>query len=411
MSEALDPSQQGEGVSRRAFLGTVAATVGASSVLAPALLAQTPPAGPSAGAGRTESAPRPDEEKAAATALHRTSLRQKKPRVANEGGSVAQVDQSDLDVMSRLSIRRLMLAPWGVREPHWHANANELAYCLRGEHLVTIFGSHDKRESFTISAGEMFFVPVGALHHIENIGSEEGEFIIGFSHELPEDFGLSGVLGSYTDAVLGNTFGLPASSFHALTRTAKDLTIGRRSTQATIELQEREANPYKYGLAADLPQISSPAGGARTVKASVWPVLRDITMFSIYITAQGMREIHWHPDTAEMGYVVQGRGRMTIVSPGGSLDTYEMGVGDTYFIPRSYPHQIEDLGQDELRLLVFFDRDMPGDIGMSTAVGAYSREVIAAALHVDVAAIPDLPFKASDTLFLPRVNPPDPGAA
>jgi oxalate decarboxylase len=392
------------------FFETMAATVGGCSVLAPALLAQTADANSALGAGQAESARRSEERKNEAASKHRTSLQQKKPRFANESGSVAQVDQSDLDVMNRLSIRRLMLAPLGVREPHWHANANELGYCLRGQHLVTIFADHDKRESFTISAGEMFFVPVGALHHIENIGSDEGEFIIGFSHELPEDFGLSGVLGSFTDAALGNTFGLPASSLHSLRRTPNDLNIGSRSTRATVELQEREENSYKYSLMEALPQFSSEAGGARTVKASVWPVLQDITMFSIHITARGMREVHWHPGTAEMGYVVQGRGRMTIVSPGGSLDTYEMSAGDTYFIPRSYPHHIEDLGQDDLRLLVFFDRNMPGDIGMSTAVGAYSRDVVAAALHVDVATVPDFPFNASDVLFLPRLNPIDPAA-
>jgi hypothetical protein len=29
----------------------------------------------------------------------------------------------------------------GLREPHWHPNANELTYCLTGEALVTIFSN------------------------------------------------------------------------------------------------------------------------------------------------------------------------------------------------------------------------------------------------------------------------------
>lgn len=41
----------------------------------------------------------------------------------------------------------------------------------------------------------MFFVPSGYLHHIENLvtvkGSSIAEFILAFTHELPEDFGLS----------------------------------------------------------------------------------------------------------------------------------------------------------------------------------------------------------------------------
>lgn len=406
LSEQYDPSRNGGGVSRRAFFGTVAATVGASSVIAPALLGQT--AGGADAAGKSAKTERANACGDQGGKAHITSLRHKEPRLANEAGSITHIDRSDLEVMSRLSMRRLTLAPRGVREPHWHANAHELGYCLRGEHLVTIFGDHNKRNSFTISAGEMFFVPIGALHHIENIGSQEGEIILGFSHELPEDFGLSGVFGGFTDAVLGNTVGLPASSFQSLSRTPKDKLLGKRSTPAVIELQDREENPYKYGLMTALPQISLAAGGAYAAKAAFWPVLQDIAMYAIHISRQGMREIHWHPDTAEMGYVREGRGRMTIVSPGGSLDTFEMSAGDAYFVPRSYPHHIEDIGSDELQLLVFFDQNMPGDIGMSTAVGAFSRDVIAAAFHVETAAVPDLPFKVHDDLFLPRVNALDP---
>lgn len=41
----------------------------------------------------------------------------------------------------------------------------------------------------------MFFIPSGFLHRIENLdnsnGSSVAEFILAFTHELPEDFGLS----------------------------------------------------------------------------------------------------------------------------------------------------------------------------------------------------------------------------
>lgn len=61
--------------------------------------------------------------------------------------------------------------------------------------LVTIFGNQGEHDTFTISEGQMFFVPSGYLHHIENLNpaneSLPAEFIIAFSHELPEDFGFS----------------------------------------------------------------------------------------------------------------------------------------------------------------------------------------------------------------------------
>ena len=48
-------------------------------------------------------------------------------------------------------------------------------------------------------------------------------------------------------------------------------------------------------------------------------------------------EPHWHPQTAEMGYVLEGRERMTILDPDGTRDTYELHSGDVYFIPPAYP--------------------------------------------------------------------------
>ena len=57
-----------------------------------------------------------------------------------------------------------------------------------------------------------------------------------------------------------------------------------------------------------------------------------------------MREPHWHPRTAEMGFVLEGRARMTVLSPGATVDTFELSPGDMYFIPRAYPHHIENIG-------------------------------------------------------------------
>ncbi len=47
---------------------------------------------------------------------------------------------------------------------------------------------------------------------------------------------------------------------------------------------------------------------------------------------------------------------MTILSPDGvnSLDTYKLKPGDVYFVPRAYPHHIENIGQTEVIILVFF---------------------------------------------------------
>ena len=85
-------------------------------------------------------------------------------------------------------------------------------------------------------------------------------------------------------------------------------------------------------------------------------------MYSLRVTEIGMREPHWHPVTAEMGYVEKGHARMRVLDPDNSLDEYLLGPGDVYFVPRAFPHHIEVLGEDDIHFLIFFDQPMPGDI-------------------------------------------------
>ena len=177
---------------------------------------------------------------------------------------------------------------------------------------------------------------------------------------------------------------------------------------AALEPQALHVNPLKYGVETALPQIASNAGSARQSKSMFWPVLSDISMYSVRITDQGMREPHWHPETAEMGYVAEGRARMTILDPDGSKDTYEVGPGDVYFIPPAYPHHIENIGTGTFHVLIFFDRASPGDIGFRTLVGSFPREVLAATFGLAEPELPLFPFTEQDPLLVTRVNPLDP---
>ncbi|MCB1148907.1 MAG: cupin domain-containing protein, partial [Chlamydiia bacterium] len=135
-----------------------------------------------------------------------------------------------------------------------------------------------------------------------------------------------------------------------------------------------------YSLDASMPLAKVSGGSATVARADRWPILQRQALYHLTLTTVGMREPHWHPETAEMGYVHQGKGRMSILSPSGSIDTYEMEAGDLYFIPHAYPHHIENLGADDLKILIFFDRPMPGDVGFTGSLKAQGEEVLEAFL-------------------------------
>ena len=80
--------------------------------------------------------------------------------------------------------------------------------------------------------GEVYFVPSGSLHSIENTGAEPAEFVHSFSHEMPEDFGLSSFAGALDPTVLDNTWGLAAAEIYGVTRSPIDFQIGRSTAPA-----------------------------------------------------------------------------------------------------------------------------------------------------------------------------------
>ena len=320
-------------------------------------------------------------------------------------GSISRLTSDNFPILKGLSIKRLVVNPGAMRTPHWHANANELTYCVSGTALVTVLDTGSQFASFTIRAGEMFHVDSGSLHHVENIGAEPAEFIITFRHECPEDFGLAGAFGAMTDAVLGNTYDLDASDFAAIRRNLVDRSIVARTGDPVLPSTAHFNDPHKFSVEEMTPQVQAAVGSAHTARVQFWPALKDLSMYSLRIREDGMREPHWHPVTAEMGYVQSGSARMTVMDPDGTLDSWHLSQGDVYFIPRAYPHHIEVFDAPEWHFLIFFDQPFPADVGYRTSVSAYSREVLAAPFNTHIEDLPDFPFTTSEPLIVNRHNP------
>jgi oxalate decarboxylase len=336
---------------------------------------------------------------------HYTSLIKGHSLFKSELGEVTRVNADELPILSGLSIKRLVLEPDSIRAPHWHANASELAYCASGELLVSVLGNASAFSCFEVGAGQMFHVESGALHAIENIGGRKAELIIAFRHERPEDFTLHAAFGAMTDPVLGNTYGMDQSVFADIARSTDARYIIKREGGAYRPSSAGQGNSHKFDVEGQSAPVNFDYGSARLARSQFWPALKDISMYSLRITSGGMREPHWHPETAEMGYVQAGYAKMTVLNPDGSTDTWSMGPGDVYFIPRAYPHHIEVLGPDEIHFLIFFDQPIPGDIGFRASATALSRETMAAMLGVPLAKLPEFPPTFADPLIVERVNP------
>ncbi len=145
--------------------------------------------------------------------------------VLTAGGYLQLATKTNLPVLNGLGILRFGLNPKGIVEPHWHTNAGELVYIVKGRTRITVLSPDGKVEALEVSGGEGAFAPASHFHNIENIGSDEVEVVAYFSHADPNYIGIGEVVGAYTNEVLASVFNVSPSYFDTFKKPEQPLVI------------------------------------------------------------------------------------------------------------------------------------------------------------------------------------------
>ena len=100
---------------------------------------------------------------------------------------------------------------------------------ISGRARMTIFGPSDSVDTFEVGPGEIVFIPPAYFHYIENIrdndDDDDMQFAIFFNHERPEDLGISGSFGAYSNEILASVFGSQTTPLASLPKYQEDLFI------------------------------------------------------------------------------------------------------------------------------------------------------------------------------------------
>lgn len=106
------------------------------------------------------------------------------------GGSTRVID-SRLFPATTLSALIIDLEPGAMREMHWHPDAEELQYYIKGKARMTVFNAVSAARTFDFQAGDVGTVPKALGHYIENIGDEPLQVINVFSSKTYSDISLN----------------------------------------------------------------------------------------------------------------------------------------------------------------------------------------------------------------------------
>jgi oxalate decarboxylase len=106
-----------------------------------------------------------------------------------------------------------------------------------------------------------------------------------------------------------------------------------------------------------------------------------------------LRELHWHTNAAELGYVVSGSCRTTILSPDGAA-TETFGPGDVWYFPAGWGHSILGIGPSECQFILIFDNGAFAEehtLSITDWLAHTSPEVVSQGLGLGLEWVANLP--------------------
>ena len=139
---------------------------------------------------------------------HRYALMAQKPKVATPGGALYVASAKEFPIATTLTGMVLKLKRGAMHEPHWHADANEWHYVLKGKTRVTLFAPDKRVAVVELSPGECAYIPRNCGHSIQNVGSEDAEIVGVLDSDTYHESSLSDWLAKAPRHLLANNFGI-----------------------------------------------------------------------------------------------------------------------------------------------------------------------------------------------------------
>ncbi|NMF00958.1 oxalate decarboxylase family bicupin [Aneurinibacillus aneurinilyticus] len=287
----------------------------------------------------------------------------------NHGGWSREITVRELPIATTLAGVNMRLTPGGVRELHWHQQA-EWAYMILGRARITAIDQKGQNFIADIGPGDLWYFPPGLPHSIQ--GLEEGcEFLLVFDDGNFSDLNTLSISDWFAHTpkdVLSANFGVPQSAFTCIP--SKQVYIFQDTVPGPLESQKVQSpygtipQSFKHRLLAQEP-IKTPGGSVRIADSSNFPISKTIAAALVKLQPGAMRELHWHPNNDEWQYYLTGQGRMTVFAGNGVARTFDYRAGDVGYVPFAFGHYIQNTGTETLWYLEIFKSDRFADVSLN----------------------------------------------
>jgi oxalate decarboxylase len=310
------------------------------------------------------------------------------------GGWSREITERELPVATKMAGVNMRLKPGGIREMHWHKEA-EWAYMIAGGARVTVVDAEGRNFIDDLGVGDLWYFPAGIPHSIQAL-ADGCEFLLVFdsgAFSENETFLITDWFKHTPRDVLAKNFGVDEAAFANIplnVDTDRYMFAGTvpppLGTDAVTSPAGMVPNPFTYRLLKQEP-VRAAGGTARVVDSSNFPVATTIAAALVEVEPGAMRELHWHPNTDEWQYYISGQGRMSVFASQGKSRTFDYQAGDVGYVPFAMGHYVENTGDEPLRFLEMFRSSYFADISLNQWMALVPPELVQAHLNLDDATM------------------------
>jgi oxalate decarboxylase len=128
-----------------------------------------------------------------------------------KSGSVRLADSTNFLVSKTIAATVVTIKPGGMRELHWHPNADEWNYWMKGQGRVTVFNTGPQAMTANFHPGDIGYVKKALGHYVENTGNTDLVYMEVFKADRFEEVGLSDWLAHSPKDMVAETLNLDPS--------------------------------------------------------------------------------------------------------------------------------------------------------------------------------------------------------
>ena len=145
------------------------------------------------------------------------------PDRQTHGGSVRIADSTNFHVSKTIAVAMVTIAPGGMREMHWHPDADEWQYYVKGKARMGVFNTGPQAMTADFNPGDIGYVRKSLGHYIENTGSDELVFLEVFKTAKYMDVSLSDWMLHTPPQMVAQTLNIDPSVLKNLSQARPDV--------------------------------------------------------------------------------------------------------------------------------------------------------------------------------------------